>query len=201
MPASLPRLDDEEARKAKRKKNANKRVVTAQVKSLDPNRKTATIQVNNYCKCAFPDCRVPALTTTGSLYCAHHYEYVRKQEAGEKVKLPVFGSDKERAQNTPAWVFAEDKDRQLTKAQKKASKKAMLAQLAFQSGNPEEFMRLRMLDKLRRGGRLEQLFSEMDQDHNGTVDPCPGGDHVIRASNLMLSAPLTAARLWLHSEP
>jgi hypothetical protein len=63
-----------------------------------------------------------------------------------------------------------DEQRQEAKANMKKSKKALLAKLAYSSGDPKEFMRLRALERLRRAGRVDKVFAKMDEDGNGFVD-------------------------------
>jgi hypothetical protein len=63
-----------------------------------------------------------------------------------------------------------DKIKQKKKEKGKSNKKAYLAKLAYESGDPKEFMRMRTLERLRRGNRAERLFAEIDADGNGSVD-------------------------------
>jgi hypothetical protein len=171
-------LKEEQAAKQNKKDRLNRTI------RRDP---VTNAPINNYCPCKLEGCRRPALLVTGSEYCPEHFKLGSKIEAGDFGTIDVSRfTGKNAVESDPnAHVYHEmDRARQHKKAQAKHNKRALLAQLAYNSGNPKEFMRLRALERLKRGGRIEKVFARIDTDGNGYID----FDELkgIRTNNLLL---------------
>jgi hypothetical protein len=151
--------DDSEAQKKKREERANRTIILKN-----------GVRQNNYCACRIPGCRRPAPLVANSEYCMEHHKIgLRIQRGSIDINslerfVPRMGRD-----GTDKFVALEAADRK-KKDKSKGNKKAYLAKMAYESGDPKEFMRMRVLERLQRGGRAGRLFAEIDKDLSGYVD-------------------------------
>jgi hypothetical protein len=153
-------LKQENAENQKKKDRLNRTI------RRDPN----GVIINCYCPCKMEGCRRPALLVTDSEYCPEHFDLGKKiVESGGTLNCAPFNKPLHHNPNDQHF-YAMDRARQEKKAQAKRNKRALLAQLAYNSGNPKEFMRLRALERLQRSGRVEKVFARIDEDGNGYVD-------------------------------
>jgi hypothetical protein len=108
----------------------------------------------------------------GLHYCSEHDEIGKKMDASAiPLDLSIYTKIVSVSKNPNDKQFhQQDKQVQEKKANLKKSKKALLAKLAFASGDPTEFMRQRALERLRRAGRADKVFAKIDVDGNGFVD-------------------------------
>lgn len=120
--------------------------------------------------CNLPGCGKPVVF--GQRFCPAHIELGPQVEAG----LVTYDPKKAKAKAVAAEglsamelmeIAAKQKEE---KRRKKRDAKQHHMRQALNSGNAHEFLKEKVIEKLRKKGKIEKVFAEIDLDGNGTID-------------------------------